>query len=338
MTQNNSKQLIKLGRREQASKQIEHNWSELDPEKTAITKKTILVFGGNTTDNPEEANGYAKAFESLLIPKLRTNTDILSFFYKTELLQRENGPISNEYIEAMNKIFNDIFKPLLYDNKGYMKEMQGIEKAFRKLVFVGHCGGCNLINITIDNFYNELLKKYPPATANNLIGKIQYIAYNAYEYPSYNTNSLFISPSADPNYSWLKMLDTFQYQSIDTDYPKGIHKEFFKNKYSDRPGQVLKQAFENERAVAFKSGNATYIVPDRMNPEERLGDHSIACITKQKYLDPRNVYAETANLTRNTAKLYLNQFVSDIIPNLKNMFSKTTSMIIESQKGSQPGE
>ena len=68
---------------------------------------------------------------------------------------------------------------MIYDKiTGKIKELQGIEKAFRSLILVGHCGGCNFISEIIDDFYFELINKYSPATAEMLIKKIQYMGMN----------------------------------------------------------------------------------------------------------------------------------------------------------------
>lgn len=331
MAKNKSIQNIYVGRREPEDKLIENNWTQLDPQKTKISRKTILVFGGNTTNSPEEANGYAKSFESLLLPSIRNNTDILSFFYRTEIVKSEGLPISQEYVDETHELFNSVFKPLIYDKTtGKMKELQGIEKAFNKMVFVGHCGGCNIINLIIDDYYQELQKKYPPSTAKTLIHKIQYVGYTPYEYPQHHISSLFISPSADPNNNWLGIIDNINESKIDVDYPKGICKKLTKEKNRDCPGVVLADAFCESRAVAIKQGKTTYLIPDRMNPALRIGDHSIACITKQKFLNNDSYYSENAVLMHNIAKLYLNQFASDSPFNDKGMFSKTTSLLEQS--------
>lgn len=326
---------IQLGRREETEKGVEYNWTNLNPYKTELTRQTVLVFGGNITDNSEYANGYAKCIESLLSEKNRKNTDILSFMYKNEPIKTMGGTISQDYLEEIHSIYNALLRPLLYDRAGRMKEKQGIEKIFRKLIFVAHCGGSNFVNRIIDDFYVSLLEKYPPTTAEMLVNKIQYFAYAPNQYPNHEVNSLFINPYIDTNHSWARMLNLFAEQKVDTDYPKGLNRELAKTKNRETPGAVLNDIFERYRAVAFKHGQSIYLIPARMNPDKVTGDHSIACITKPKIVNSDTEYAPTAQIARKAAELFLNHFASETPIDHKTAFTKISNLIYDNPPACQ---
>lgn len=323
------KQLIQLGRREPAESAIEHNWTQLDPFKTKFDRQTILIFGGNTTDNPAVANGYAKNIERLLSKKDRENVDILAFSYQSEFIHSPSMLIDKDYIEYVEQLYHTTFEPILYNEQGRMKEKQGIEKAFQNLIFVGHCGGCSFINLIFEGFYQSLLKKYQPLTAEMLMSKLQYIAYAPYEFPFYETNSLLISPFADPSYSWANMLDYILSQKIDNDFPKGLSKELQKRKNSESPGCFLDEKFQNYRSLVFKKGGSFYLIPGQMNPSGPLGDHSIECFTSPKFLEADCDPAETAKVTNSIARLMLKNFISRNPVNHRKLFEKFTETIYD---------
>lgn len=325
----NPKQLIQLGRREPTEKAIEHNWTQLDPLKTRFNRQTILIFGGNTTDNQSVANGYAKNIERLLSQKDRENVDILAFSYQSEFIHSPAMVIDRDYVAYIEQIYHTMFEPLLYNERGIIKEKQGIEKVFQNLVFVGHCGGCSFINLIFEGFYQSLIKKYQPAAAEMLMSKLQYIAYAPYDFPFYETNSLIISPFADPSYSWASMLEYVLSQKIDNDFPKGLSKELQKRKNSESPGCFIDEKLQNYRSLLFKKGNSFYLIPGQMNPNSSLGDHSIDCFTNPKFLDADCDSAETAKVTNSIAKLMLKKFVSKNPIDHRKMFEKITETIYE---------
>lgn len=331
-TYNNRYARILLGRREQKDLNIEFNWSNLDPNKTILDKQTILVFGGNTANSSKDANGYAKSVESLLDNRFRKNTDILSFSYRTEPIKNGSGNskfLEPEYAEEMHEIFNTLLKPLLYDNLGNMKEKQGIEKTFRKLIFVAHCGGSNFVDLIIDDFYATLLEKYQPATAELLLKKIQYFAYAPNEFPNHDVTSFYVNPYIDSNYSWARALSLIDNQGVDVDYPKGVSKKIFKASNRCQPGVVFQDIFQEYRASMFRSGQALYLIPDRMNPDFISGDHSIGCITKDKIVNSNTEFEQTAQLVNNAAKIVLNQFASEEQFNNRATFDHIAGLIYD---------
>lgn len=324
----NTNNLIQLGRREPTEKGIENNWTVLNPYKTKIDKqKTILIFGGNTTDNPSFANGYAKQIESLIEKKNSTKSDILSFHYKTEVLNSTTKLMMKEYLDEMDKIYKAMFEPLILDKVGNIKEKQGIERVFKNLIFVGHCAGCEFVNSILNNFYNTLTQKYPQATADNLMKKIQYIAYAPTEFPIYDTNSLFISPSADSSLCWVKTLAHVFENSVDNEFPKGFSKELLKQKNQFRAENIIDDYLGLYRALVFKQGNSFYLIPGQMNANRQIGDHSIECITRERYLNSNTDHAQTAQVASEITRMIINNYFSGETLDNRKLFSNMTDTI-----------
>lgn len=328
-------QLIKLGRREPSENAIEHNWTQLNPQKIKLNKQTIVIFGGNTTDDPSVANGYAKNIERLLSKKDRANLDILSFSYSSEFIRSPSMMMDKEYEACIIQIYHDMFEPLLYNEHGYMKEKQGVEKTFQNLVFVGHCGGCNFVNIIFDCFYKSLLKKYPPATAEILMNKLQYVAYAPNEFSSYDTNSLIITPYIDSTYSWSRMLGHVLPQKVDNDYPKGVSKELLKQKNLDRPGFFINGKLQDYRSLVFKKGSSFYMIPGQMNPNQSIGDHSIECITSPKIIESDTDCAQTAKVANAITKMIINNYFTREKLDGRQIFNNITNIIYDHSPISQ---
>ena len=177
MSKHNTINNIHIGRRAKAQENLPNNWQSLDINDFSIPKgKTVFMFGGNTTTSAYTANGNAKAIESLLDKDQLNKTNIYSLYYDVEPFNNK-GMLNKDYESETLKIFDKIFKPILFDRKGNIKELKGIEQAFDNIVFTSHCGGSAFANIIIDKVYDTLLEYYPPNTAKFLINKIQYFAY-----------------------------------------------------------------------------------------------------------------------------------------------------------------
>lgn len=315
---------MKVGRRAGLDENLPNNWEDINIQDLTVPKdKTIFVFGGNTTNRPEANNGNAKIVASLLNTKNSAKTKIYSFMYESEPI-KSGGYLSKEFANDALALFENTFKPILFDKKGNMKEMKGIEQEFSKLVFVAHCGGSNFVDIIIDQFYNTLLEQYPPKTAELLLDKIQYVAYAPNELPEHNVNALYITPLIDSNYSWAKAFDLAENNKVDIDYPKGVVKEIFKAKKQDKFQHTFNSEFQKTRAIMFKIGNSTFFIPNQINPNKSVGDHSIECIARSKFLDSNNDCAINAKITNSVFKLYLNGFLNNNVLDLKDTFNRVS--------------
>lgn len=324
-----------VGRRAMESEKRDHNWEILDINHLDFPHgKIVCMFGGNNTNRPEESNGNAKIVESFLTSENRKKTNIFSFIYATEPFKSENYVVK-DYDEETHILFEKTFLPMILDAKGNIKEMQGVEKAFQKLIFSSHCGGSHFANLIIDDFYTVLTQKYPEATAEMLINKIQYFSYAPLEPPTHNVNALVIAPFADVNFSWDKALSLAEEQKVDVDYPRHIVKKLIKAKNSHTISDALDSAFQESRAIVFRVGKSTFMIPGKMNPHLNIGDHSIECIAKKHILNSETDMAETAQAANYAAKTIMNVFASDSPFDTKVLFNKITQKLSENPPASE---
>ena len=313
-----------------------HNWFPLDINNLYLTEHGTYIFdfGGNTTTNPQAANGNAKTPEYLIPQENRDNTIIISFLYKSEPIESSSGRLSKEFEDDALLLFQKTFKPLLFDSKGNMKSKQGIEKVFSKIIFSSHCGGANFVNIIINEFYNTLIEKYSPATAEILINKIQYFSYAPYEMPYHNVNGLIIAPYNDPNHSWAKALNLIDdLGGVDNEYPKGIFNKISKAKNQFKLKEFFEKTFKTDtRAISLKSNGITFIIPSSMNPDLRTGDHSRGILSNQSLLFSNTETSKTAKLISTIAKSFFNNVSKNKNFDRENYFKRIISYL----KGNPP--
>lgn len=333
-----SQSKIGLGKREELKENLPYNWSEQNPFSIDLSKRNIIIFGGNTTNNSSSANGYAKGIESLLNPILRKKANIYSFSYENEPIPSDHGYITKDYEANIHQIFAHSFQPLLYNDSGEIKEKQGVEKVFNDLIFVAHCGGSEFVNIIVNDFYETLLTKYQPSEAKQLISKIKYFAYAPHEMPTHNIQSLLICPHNDINYSWAKAFSLATSEQVDNDYPKGVFKRFTKAHKNNNLENEFDSFFSESRSFLIKSGQILMLIPDRMNPNKSIGDHSIECITKPHILNSETSCEDTAKLANSSAKLIMNSFLSNSQLNQREIFTKISGFIEANPPTKQFGE
>lgn len=317
---------IKVGRRAREDENLPHNWENIDINTFRIPKdkkeKVVFMLGGNTTNREESNNGNAKVVTTSLSPENSAETKVYSFMYETEPIEKFGACLSERYIEDVKVLYENTFKPILFDNKGQMKEKKSIEQEFNRMVFVSHCGGSCFVDIIIEEFYNTLLKKYHPNTAELLIGKIKYISYAPHELPRHNVNAFFITPYIDVNYSWVNALENAEQDKVDVDFPRGIINKLLNARKKGIFQSVFENEFKSTRAIMFKIGNITYFIPNQINPDKIIGDHSIECITKSKFLNSDTDCGINAKITNSAFRTYLNSFLNNPVVDLKAIFSK----------------
>jgi len=320
---------IHLGRRSKIEENLPKNWEQLDINSFTIPtdKKNIFMFGGNTTTSAYTANGNAKAIESFIDEDQLQKTNIYSFYYDDEPFNNKQV-LLKDYEEDVIQIFEKIFKPMIFDKKGNIKELKGIEQVFNNTVFASHCGGSAYVNIIIDKLYDTLAENFTPNTAKFLINKIQYFSYAPIRLPNHNVNSLIITPFADnSSYTWHYALNLAEYQKVDTDFPKGSIKKLLKSRQQGNFQSECYNEFQKTRALMFKTGNSTYVIPSQMNPNIGIGDHSIESIYKQHILDNNTDFSVTARLMNTATKLYIKEFLNHTIIDTKNLFNKISTLL-----------
>jgi len=302
-----------------------HNWQAIDMKNFKFPQgKIFLMFGGNTTNRPEAANGNAKVVERLLTEENREKSNIYSFMYDTEPLSSSTKHLRQEYELEVHLMYEKMIKPLLLDRVGNIKEKQGIEKVLKNLVFVSHCGGADFVNIIIDDIYQTLTEKYHPSIAEQLIDKLQYFAYAPNALPNHKVTTCVITPFLDVSYSWAKSLSNVSDKRINSDYPRGIVRKIFKAQEQGNTTTVFEQTFKKDRIISFKSEQSIYLIPSRINSNISVGDHSIDCLVKTNVLSAETDFAKTANLLNYSSKLVLNQFASDNPLDFRVVYEKIT--------------
>lgn len=333
MTKTQIDTLIHMGQRIPNS-QFEHSWKPIDIQDftTPLNKKTFFIFGGNTTNYPESANGNAKIVERLLDAENKGKVDIFSFLYDKEPISSYSKLLLSEYEDEINQIYFTIFEPMFLDNSGNIKEKQGVEKVLKNMIFVSHCGGSYFVNIIIDRIYNLLLEKYHPSIALQLISKFQYISYAPYSLPDRDIKGFIIAPYFDAHASWSKVLNAIEEEKIYTEFPKNAIKQILKVQENDNSMDIFNTLFTQQRIIVARTGSNIYLIPNRLNPDPLVGDHSIDCLVKKKYLESNCDCANTARLLNMTIKIMLNQLVRDASIDHKEILAQ----VLEEIKNTPP--
>jgi len=320
MSQGKQIQHIYVGRRAEESEGLENNWEMLDINNLDLSHgRFVLFFGGNTTNRLEAANGNVKLIKSVVNPEYQSKANFYSFGYVSEPYSSD-GYLSKEYINEAVMLYKKHFEPLLFDENGYMKEKKGIEKLFNKLIFGAHCGGSAFVNIIMNGFYESLLKKYPQKTAELLVSKIKYFAYAPNEILDYNANSFVVLPYEDNGFSFIKALELAENEKVDVDYPKGVVKKLIKAKQQGTLRAAFNEVLAETRAIMFKIGNSTYMIPSQMNPNKNIGDHSLECMAKPKFLNSGADCENTAKLVNFAARTCMDDFFEASVVDNKRLF------------------
>lgn len=302
---------------------VQYNWQIKDLNNFKVPQgKAFFVFGGNTTNRPEAANGNAKVVERLLKEENKEKVNIYSFIYDTEPLDSLTKRLSDNYTEETHELYKKVFKPMLCDKKGNLKEKQGLEKTLKNLVIVSHCGGSDFVDVIIEDIYSTLLEKYHPSEADHIISKLQYYAYAPNILPAHSVNSFVVTPYLDGGHSWAKVLTEAREKRVDIDYPRGVIKKIFKTQQQGDVSDVFNQTFRSDRLIGFKADQSIYLIPSRLNSNAVVGDHSIDCLVKSSVLDAGTDCARTARIINDASKLAINNFASDYSIDTRDMFTK----------------
>lgn len=330
---------IRMGRRAHEQENLPHNWENIDINNFQVPKaksgKIIFEFCGNNATRNEAGNGEAKITQALLPPDKVDSTDIYSFVYNGEPIKSGGRYLLAEYEDDAKLLYEKVFKPMLFDSKGYIKSNQGVEAVFDSFILSAHCGGANFANIIIEGFNKTLHEHFPKAMAELLTNKIQYIAYAPNELPNHNVNALLITPSVDPSCSWSKAIEFAGDHKVDIDYPKGIVKKLLSARQSEYADQLFARFFDKTRAIMFRVGNSTYYMPGPMNPNKRVGDHSRECLVRDHILNSGTDYAETARMTNAVARRQMAGFLGRGMFDAKGFFSEV-SVRLDKNKPKDP--
>lgn len=136
----------------------------IDLENFEITKPIVFCFGGNTTTNTREANGFCKIVESLLellygggvVGNVTDNIDLIGASYRvTEQDDRgEAGELSDDDIDT---IVDFILMPLCMDNCGKRLDVNSVCKNLSQVSFFTFCQGAKEVAKIFKNFDKKML-------------------------------------------------------------------------------------------------------------------------------------------------------------------------------------
>lgn len=302
---------IHMGRRTYGEG-YQYNWQWQDLQSFKIPhNKTFLIFGGNSTNCAEAANGNAKVIENLLTEDNRKKVSLYSFLYDSEPFNIRTKKLYDEYVEECHKIYETIIKPVLLDRIGRIKEKQGIEKSLKNLVFVSHCGGSNFVDIIIEEMYQTLLEKFHPSEVDHLISRVQYYSYAPNTLSNKSVNACVVTPFYDIGYSWEKVVYEVMEKRIDSEYPGSVIKKIKKFKGIEEIPDFFERVYKKHRIITLRTEQNIYLIPNRINSNIEVGDHSIDCLIKNNVLNADTEYSKTAKIVNKISSMILNHFASE---------------------------
>ncbi len=182
---------IFCGRRKRAA---ENHWESVDFENYKFTKPTILIFGGNLTTHPEQANSYAKIVYKLLNKVDLDNKnlhifedfDCLSFFYKQNLVvctynRRASGQILNdEMLEDVEKLYISI-SPLVEEEIRLAKSSQkDYFHPLANLIMFAHSAGSQIVSSLEEMIRSRLLTELDEQTTLDILKNVKYYGFASY--------------------------------------------------------------------------------------------------------------------------------------------------------------
>lgn len=269
-----------------------NHWATLE-KGFRITRPTVIFFGGNTTNDDRAANGNIKLVEKLLRRGSSRDIDLLSVKYESEILD-ERGHFVHGVKESIENYYKQYIRPILFDPKDRrkLKSERRIMRALQKMTFVGHCVGCSVINKIINLLEEDLIKLKRAGNkitnVENIISKIQVVAYAPHSEIIGNVNVLYITPYNDKDDTWQHPLYRMEGKK-DIEFPRGFMKEY--NKHFDIPGQVVQMAIENYGYAIVKRGQSVVVIP---GPMSRYSDHAFTGMVDTKLLGAGSKNAKTA--------------------------------------------
>lgn len=183
---------ILCGRR---TRDAENHWQEIKVEDYQITKPTFLVFGGNLTTHPEQANSYAKIIYKLLNKTVLDaenihifkDFDCLSFYYKQNLLmctfnRRSSGQILNyNIIDEVDELYNNLISPLVEKEIALAKSGQkNCYHPLANLLLFGHSAGSQIASRLEELIKGRLLQDLDEETTLKILKNVKYYGFASY--------------------------------------------------------------------------------------------------------------------------------------------------------------
>ena len=258
---------FKYGKRKIGSR---NNWEDLQNPYVIENKPVIFIFGGNLTISTQEANGYAKLIGSSFKQFTASIADIISVSYEGEIAEQKGSTIELSSRAKTNA--SDFFNSTIYESLKDAKNEEKIRSILKKIIFVGHSAGTNVIDLITKQIENYLLYRFneDQTKVNSVMGDIQCFCYAPGTAIKQNVTAFYVSPFYDKEGKWKKLLFETKGE-IRTQYPEGFDENFDPL----RPISYTKNALEKNKFVAIRRGLSLILITDKLSDKN---DHSIACL------------------------------------------------------------
>ncbi|MBQ8468284.1 MAG: hypothetical protein IJ542_00840 [Clostridia bacterium] len=293
--------MITLGKRSIGK---ENNWERVEK----IKGKTIIFFGGNTTDSEQAANGNIKMLQRIadLDPQ---DYSLLSVSYGSEVIGDNHNVLRSEVFPEIEEFFDKYFEPLLYNQYHQIRSEQGLCKSFQRIVFFAHCAGCDVVDylISLLRIRLESLKEegYKITNVDNLIRKIQVIAYAPHQMLSQEVRALYIAPLNDSQHTWhvaLKSLDGKK----DREYPPSFTTNC--KRHWLMPGNYVTKVVKENGFVLIQKGLNVVVIPGKIGNGNN--DHSIECLIPETLKEGQEE-SKIAYMIRHSLRKSIRLFLDD---------------------------
>ncbi len=330
---NELERILKTGTEEEKSKAFfengrPRNWEELSYDKTKINKdkKTILVFPGDASVEPFDANFYAKFVESLVGRAEENGFDLYSFYHDKFEKNKRRGTFSDKHLE---KIYKSFVEPLIKDENGKFFKEKEIAKNFGNLRFVTHCFGDLEVDKLLVKTSEVLAEKFDEEKTQQLLSNVFVVGYAPWiPFHKFGTHVQFHSKQ-DKNLMFpdkkLEALKDFE------GFAK-IFEEPLKNSItviSDTFADFSKSLDEHQIALLLKEGG----VIDRLQfaDAQKLSKQKQEELKSQKKNYANNVLPRTADYSRQQAisDMFASVLAYSIVTD--NLSLEDVKMILQAQ-------
>ena len=299
---------FKYGRRKVGNR---NNWEDLEQSYQLKSKPTIFIFGGNLTTTTREANGYAKLIGNSFKQFTASTADIISVSYEGEIAEKQG----NDIVLSERAIINasDFVEKTIYPALKDAQTEQELQNILKKLIFVGHSAGANIISVITSKVENYLLYKLDnnKEKVDSLMESIQCFCYAPGTVIKQNITAFNVVPFYDTESKWKDLL-FFTKGDIKAQYPGNFMENFDPLKPKIYTTKVLKE----HMFVAVRKGPSLILITDKLTDKN---DHSIACL--------KNTNTPYSAYVSELSESVLNRFLINALYNANYTFHDDFQML-----------
>lgn len=170
----------------------EIHWETLDSETFRVTKPTVLVFGGNASLRPKDANYMCRVGQSLIGLKDPQHTnetgttrdvDFVGIGYGNNETtgygkNQKMSDTSELTEEEIAELANNIFTPFYLDDHMQIRPETDILRNFSQVTFFAHCHGAREVTALIQKVRENMQSiGINSTTVNAAIGQLYAVTY-----------------------------------------------------------------------------------------------------------------------------------------------------------------